>query len=177
MLPYDPIVEARRHWEEHGWGAAAPAMSVMTSVVRVQQVVVSRIEQGLRPFGLSMARYEVLMLLLFSRKGELPLGKLGARLQVQPGAITNAIDRLEADGHVVRRPHPSDGRTTLAKITPKGRKTVLDAVEVINEHVYEAFELPKDKIEELFELLQVVRCQAGDFPPDELDGRHSMVDA
>lgn len=166
MLAYDPIDVARRHWEKHGWEDAAPGMALMTSVVRVQQVFLSRIEQELRPIGLSMARYEVLMLLLFSRKGELPLGKIGARLQVQPGAITNAIDRLEADGCVVRRPHPTDGRTTLAKISPKGRSKVLKAVEVLNERVYEALDLPLEKVEDLFQLLKTVRCQAGDFPAD-----------
>jgi len=165
MLSYDPIAEARRLWEEHGWTEAASGMALITSVVRVQQVFVVRIEQELRPLGLSLARYEVLMLLVFSRKGELPLGKLGARLQVQPGAITNAIDRLEADGCVVRRPHPTDGRTTLAKITPRGRSKALKAVEVLNERVYEALDLPREKVDELFDLLQSVRAKAGDFAP------------
>lgn len=167
MLAYDPIAVSRRRWEEQGWESAAPAMALMTSVVRVQQIFVTAIEQELRPIGLTLARYELLMMLVFSRKGELPLGKLGARLQVQPGAITNAVDRCEADGLLVRRPHPTDGRTTLAKITRKGRSKALKAAEVVNERVYEAVDLPKDKIEELVDLLQIVRCQAGDFPPDE----------
>jgi len=164
MLAYDPIAVARRQWEEHGWDAAAPAMTLMTSVVRVQQIFVNRIEQELRPIGLSLARFEVLMMLVFSRTGELPLGKLGSRLQVQPGAITNAIDRCEADGMVVRLPHPTDGRTTLARITRKGRAKALKAVEVLNERVYEALDVPADKIEDLVDLLRTVRCQAGDFP-------------
>lgn len=166
MLAYDPIAVARRLWEEHGWGAAAPGMALITSIVRVQQVFVVRIEQELRPLGLSLARYEVLMLLLFSRHGELPLSKIGARLQVQPGAITNAIDRLEADGMVVRRPHPTDGRTTLAKITTKGKTRVQKAVEVLNDRVYEQLHLPLDKVDELFDLLKIVLCEAGDFPPE-----------
>ena len=62
------------------------------------------------------------MLLLFSRKGALPLGKVGARLQVHPASVTNVVDRLEADGLVRRVPHPSDGRTTLAEITAAGRE-------------------------------------------------------
>ena len=167
MLAYDPIAEARRRWEQHGWGAAAPGMALITSVVRVQQVFVVRIEQELRPLGLSLARYEVLMLLIFSHKGELPLGKIGAHLQVQPGAITNAVDRLEADGYVVRRQHPTDGRTTLAKITTKGRSKAMKAVQLLNERVYKALDLPLEKVDELLILLQSVRAKAGDFPPQD----------
>jgi DNA-binding MarR family transcriptional regulator len=165
-LPFDPIDEARKRWESSGWDDAAIGMAVVTSVVRVQQVFVSMIDQELRPLELSMARYEVLMLLMFSKSGELPLGKIGARLQVQPGAVTNAIDRLVADGCVKRVPHPTDRRTTLAVITAKGRTKAEKAVQLLNAHVYVKLGLAQDKLEELFELMRVVRCQAGDFPED-----------
>ena len=60
----------------------------------------------LRPFGLTFARYEVLMLLSFSTKGSLPLGKIGERLQVNAASVTNAVDRLEAQGLVVATAQP-----------------------------------------------------------------------
>ena len=78
----DPVDEARRHWREHGWETASDGMAMVTSIVRVQQIYLVRIDRVLRPLGLSFARYEVLMLLLFSRRGVLPLGRIGARLQV-----------------------------------------------------------------------------------------------
>ena len=59
------------------------------------------------------------MILHFSRAGTLPLGKLGARLQVHRTSVTNTIDGLEAAGYVERRAHDEDRRTTLAAITPK----------------------------------------------------------
>ena len=62
------------------------------------------------------------MLLTFTRTGQMPLGKIGQRLQVHPASVTNVIDRLEVDGLVRRRPHPTDQRTTLAAITAKGRR-------------------------------------------------------
>jgi len=55
----------------------------------------SRADAELRPFGLTFARFEVLMLLSFSTTGSLPLGKIGERLQVNPASVTNAVDRLE----------------------------------------------------------------------------------
>jgi DNA-binding MarR family transcriptional regulator len=164
MLESDPIAAARNHWVERGWPDAAPGMAVISSIVRVQQLFVVRIEQELRPRGLTLARFEVLMLLLSSDNGELSLGQLCARLQVHFGAITNAIDRLEDARCVVRRPHPTDGRTTMARITPKGRSTALTAAELLNQRVYENLGLSVEKLDELYDALKHVRCIAGDFP-------------
>jgi DNA-binding MarR family transcriptional regulator len=162
-LPFDPIAEARRQWGDRGWADAADGMAMVTSIIRVHQLLMVRIDRVLRPMGLSFARYEVLMLLSFSRAGELPLGKLGARLQVQPGAVTNAIDRLEADGMVRRLPHPTDGRTTLASITAKGRRTAEKASAALNASVFAATGLaPKDE-RALFVALRDLRLAAGDF--------------
>ena len=92
-------------------------MAAVTSLMRAQQIVLARVEEVLRPFDLTFARYEVLMLmlmLLFGRSGSLPLSRLGDRLQVHPTSVTNAVDRLEAQGLVRRSPHPRDRRATLA---------------------------------------------------------------
>src|SRR2546421_3612427 len=116
-LKFDPIEEAGRQWRKR-WGAGpvAPMMAV-TSVMRVQQIWLSRLNDALEPFELTFARYEALMLLMFSRRGGLPLGKIGARLQVHPTSVTNLVDGLERKGYIERVPHPSDRRTTLAVIT------------------------------------------------------------
>ena len=121
-LPFDPIAEAMDHWRGHGWGEASRGMGVVTSVIRVEQILSGRAEDAVRPFGLTFARYEVLMLLLFSSRGELPLGKIGQRLQVGAASVTNAIDRLERDRLVRRRANPEDGRGVLAAITRRGRQ-------------------------------------------------------
>jgi len=95
-------------------------MSAATSITRAHQIVLSRVNAVLAPIPLNFSRFEVLALLSFSRRGELPLGKIGQRLQVHPASVTNTIDRLEKDGFVARTAHPTDGRTTLARITSAG---------------------------------------------------------
>ncbi len=85
-LPFDPIAEARRNWEEHGWHQAAPGMAAVTSVVRAQQIMMARVEETLRPHDLTFARYELLQLLAFTRTGALPLSRIGDRLQVHPAS-------------------------------------------------------------------------------------------
>ena len=158
MLDFDPIAEARRHWEEHGWADAAPSMAAVTSIMRVHQLLIAEADRVLRPHGLTFSRYEVLMLLSFSRSGSLPLGKIGARLQVHAASVTNAIDRLEAQGLVRRVPHPTDGRTTLAELTARGRRVAQAATDDMNE-LFVALDLPT----ELFDVLRGVRAAAGDF--------------
>jgi DNA-binding MarR family transcriptional regulator len=132
----DPIELARRNWVEAGWGDAADGMAFVTSLVRAQQLVLGRIEELLRPHGLTFARFEVLRLLAFSRQGVLPVGKVGERLQVHPASVTNAVQRLEDADLVVRSANPADGRSVLAAITPAGRRLVEACTELLNREVF-----------------------------------------
>jgi len=162
-LPFDPVAEAQRQWEAHGWAEAAPGMAAVTSVMRAQQVFLSRIDGLLAGEGLSFARYEVLVLLSFSRTGALPLGKVGARLQVHPASVTNAVDRLETQGLVRRQRHPTDGRTTLAAITDAGREVVRLTTARLNAEVFNALGLTAAEATGLVGLLEKVRRAAGDY--------------
>jgi DNA-binding MarR family transcriptional regulator len=162
-LRFDPIDEARRQWESHGWADAAPGMAAVTSVVRAYQIYLARVDRSLKPFGLTFARYELLMLLWFSRNGSLPLNKIGSRLQVHPTSVTNAVDRLEAQGFLRRLPHQSDRRTTLAAITPSGRQVAADATRSINEQVFEKSGLEPAQVASLIATLRDLRRGAGDF--------------
>src|SRR3954467_4430017 len=119
-LPFDPIERAGQTWEER-FGPAS-AMRAATSVFRVQQILLGRYDEVLRPHGLTFARYEVLVLLRFSRTGALPLKVIGSRLMVHPTSVTNAITRLAAAGLVERLANPQDRRGALASITDRGRE-------------------------------------------------------
>lgn len=163
-LPFDPIDEARRQWEAHGWGAAAAGMAAVTSVMRVQQLMQARVDDVLRPDGLTFARYELLMLLHFSRKGSLPITRASLRLQVHPTSVTNAVDRLQAARLVVRRPHPTDGRATLVEITEAGRAVALRATSRLNDEVFARPGLSSRRLGALVAALTEFRRAAGDFP-------------
>jgi DNA-binding MarR family transcriptional regulator len=162
-LRFDPIEEAHRQWSAHGWSDEASAMAALTSIMRVQQIFLARVDHVMRPLGLTFSRYETLRLLAFSRSGSLPLGKMGARLQVHPGSVTNAIDRLEEQRLVRRRPHPTDGRTTLAEITGRGRKLTERATDALNAEVFTQLGLSDRDLRELFVILRKVRAGSGDF--------------
>ena len=162
-LPLDPIEEARRQWVEHGWVDAADGMAMVTTVMRVQQILMQRVDAVLRPNGLTFARYEILMLLSFSRSGAMPMKRVGARLQVHPTSVTSAVDRLQAQGYVERKPHATDRRTVLAAITPAGRAVAAAATTAINAEVFEQPGLTGKDVTELTRLMRTMRMQAGDF--------------
>jgi DNA-binding MarR family transcriptional regulator len=162
-LPFDPIAEARRHWEEWWGPAPAPAMAAVTSLMRAQQLLIGRLNDALKPFGLTFARYEALMLLMFSRRGALPLGKIGERLQVHATSVTSIIDGLEADGFVRRVPHPTDRRTTLAELTPTGRRRAERATTVLNRASFWTQPLSDAELDALTQTIAKLRYEAGDF--------------
>jgi DNA-binding MarR family transcriptional regulator len=160
-LPFDPIDEAARQWTDRWPGV--PAMHAVTSLMRVQQLIIGRLDVLLKPHGLTFARYEALVLLTFSSRGSLPLGKMGERLQVHPTSVTSIVRKLEADGHVVRRPHPVDGRAVLAEITASGRAAVEAATSELVSADFGLGVLGDDDLRALSELLRPVRRAAGDF--------------
>ena len=159
----DPIDLAHANWSQQGWGDAADGMAVVTSIMRVQQVLLARVEAILRPLGLTFARYEVLMLLLFSRNGCLPVGKIGERLQVHPASVTNAVHRLEQDRFVIRSANPVDGRSVLAEITPRGRKLATEGDGAAQRPGFLARADFADEQQEVYSVLKGMRRAFGDF--------------
>ncbi|MGH3443868.1 MAG: MarR family winged helix-turn-helix transcriptional regulator [Nocardioidaceae bacterium] len=160
-LPFDPIDEAARQWRQRWDGTEQ--MHAVTSLMRVQQLLLGRLDDVLRRHGLTFARYEALVLLTFSRTGALPLGKMGERLQVHPTSVTSIVQRLESAGLVCRRRHPEDGRAVLAEITPAGRSLVEAATADLVADRFGLGDVPAADLGELSALLKPVRERAGDF--------------
>lgn len=138
-------------------------MRAVTSLMRVHQLVLTELDELLRPLGLTFARYEVLVLLSFSRRGALPLGKIGERLQVHATSVTPLVKRLESAGLIQRTPHPEDGRAVLASITPEGRQVLQQATEAMVSAQFALSSLTDEQCDELTGLLTPPRSAAGDF--------------
>jgi DNA-binding MarR family transcriptional regulator len=160
-LPFDPIAEARRHWDERWPGGAT--MAAATSIMRAQQIVLARVDEALKPWSLTFARYELLVLLTFSKEGILPLGKMGDRLMLHQASVTNLVDRLEQQGYVRRVPHPTDRRTTLAQLTAEGRAIVDDATKAVVDASLGVAELSSKDQRDLDRILRKLRAGAGDY--------------
>src|SRR5215472_683010 len=52
-----------------------------------------------------------------------PMSQLVARMNVDPGWVTDIVDKLEERGDVVRKPSPEDRRVKILELTEQGRRT------------------------------------------------------
>lgn len=160
-LPFDPIDEAARQWDLR-W-PVAKRMHTVTSIMRAHQLLIARLDALLKPYDLTFSRYEVLVLLTFSKEGQLPMGKVGERLQVHATSVSSLIQRLRASGFVTREQHPNDGRTYLARITTAGRDVVERATKVLTDEQFAIGALTDEQLDRVSADLKVLRRKAGDF--------------
>jgi DNA-binding MarR family transcriptional regulator len=100
---------------------------VLSALMRASAQVEARLERGLAPWGLSLARMGALRHLA-AAGGPLPLGQLAERLSCVKSNVTQLVDRLEAEGLAARVPDPTDRRSVLAAITEAGRARLDAAV-------------------------------------------------
>jgi DNA-binding MarR family transcriptional regulator len=142
-------------------------MATATSVMRVQQLLLTRFDAVASRHGLTFARYEALVLLAFSRRGRLSMSRIGTRLMVHPTSATNIVQRLAAQGHVVRVPDDADRRVTLVEITDAGRRAMEAVTADLEAADFGLTALDEAQHAMLFDLLRAVRVAAGDFvePP------------
>src|SRR5260370_39091046 len=85
-LPFDPIARAAQTWESRF--GDSKALAAVTTIVRVEQILLAQLDALLRLHGLAFARYEALVLLSFSRDGALPMRVIGQRPVGHPTRVT-----------------------------------------------------------------------------------------
>ncbi len=91
------------------------------------------------------------------------MNKASALLQVHPTSVTNAVDRLQQAGLVIRSPHPTDGRTTLIELTQEGRTLAKRATAALNSEVFAQSGFAEQDVDQLIRILGTFRRNAGDF--------------
>ena len=164
-LSFDPIARADELWKQR-WGSV-PSMAAITSIMRAHQILLAEVDAVVRPYGLTFARYEALVLLTFSKTGALSMSKIGERLMVHPTSVTNTIDRLVRSGLVAKRPNPNDGRGTLATITDKGREVVEAATRDLMAMDFGLGVYDAEECGQIFALLRPLRIAARDFTEED----------
>ena len=105
------------------------------------------------------------MLLLYSRNGELPLGKISDRLQVHRASVTNVVDKLVDRGYIERVGHQQDRRAILARITKEGKRVARLATKRLNAAGFGMDPLDSAACDALYNALTPLRLAAGDFAP------------
>ena len=89
-----------------------------------------RLEDALRPVGLSAAKYYVLSQLADAPE-PVPLRQLAQEQECVPSNMTTLVDRLEADGLVRRIDDAADRRSKRAELTELGREKAAAGAEAV----------------------------------------------
>ena len=80
---------------------------------------------GIEDTGLGLSDFGVLELLL--HKGPLPVNAIGPRVDLTPGSISIAVDRLVAKGLVSRVESAEDRRVRIVALTSRGKALIVSA--------------------------------------------------
>ncbi len=100
---------------DHVWLIMMKAMRALTRYAAA----------GIEETGLGLSDFAVLELLL--HKGPLPVNTIGPIVDLTPGSISIAVDRLVAKGLVSRVESAEDRRVRIVALTPRGKDLIVSA--------------------------------------------------
>lgn len=118
----DSIEALLTEWRRERPDLDPSPFGIFGRIWRLSTSVLGDAEAWLTPLGLTFESFSVIVTL--RRSGppyELNPTALYRESLLTSGAITNRIDRVEAQGLVKRLPDPNDRRGTIVRLTPKGR--------------------------------------------------------
>ncbi len=95
-------------------------LQLLKCAKRLEQFSTARFRDG---HGGSLSRFDVLANLQRSPGHSLPTSELAASLIASRGNITRLLDRMEADGLIVRGGHAADRRVSVVSLTDAGEDT------------------------------------------------------
>ena len=144
------------------------AMGVLGRLTRLTRTLERRLQTVFSGHGLQPGEFDILATL---RRADpdgtgLTAGALASAAMVTSGAITNRIDRLVAKSLVTREVDPTNRRTVLVALTPRGT-SLLDyalADHVANEEAL-LEPLTADQREQLAQLLRTMLIAHQDLGP------------
>ena len=100
---------------DHAWLVMMKAMRALTRYATA----------GIEETGLGLSDFGVLEVLL--HKGPLPVNTIGPIVDLTPGSISIAVDRLFAKGLVTRFESTKDRRVRIVALTPRGKDLIVSA--------------------------------------------------
>jgi MarR family 2-MHQ and catechol resistance regulon transcriptional repressor len=99
---------------------------MMKAVQAITRYALANLEES----GLGISDFAVLEVLL--HKGPLPVNVIGPKVNLTPGSISVAVDRLVAKGLVSRTESSEDRRVRIVALTPRGKGIITP---IFKEHV------------------------------------------
>ena len=141
-------------------------LRLLACTVRVESTIRGRLRAT---FGITLPRFD-LMAQLERHPDGLRMGELSKRMMVTGGNVTGIADQLERERLVVRVPDPQDGRASMVKLTPRGRKTFAEMAAVHEEWVADLFrDIPPADKAAMIALLDTMKRHLNDSCIDNRD--------
>ena len=160
LVPKDPPSDrALNELSQHYPNVDASAVKAMVFLLRVAVDLHNADSVNFARYGLSQARFVVLITLHTTPGGEMFCSDIAESVGVTRATMTGLLDGLERDGLIRRVDHPEDRRRILVTLTASGRR-LLD--EMLPDHLRRIAgvmaHLSKDDRKKLLELLEKVRA-------------------
>ena len=99
---------------------AALAVESLAHLLKTMNIAQERLNRRLKADGLTLAKFNVLVVLWSAAERRLPMSEVSERMSVTCANITKLVDGLERGGWVRRAGMPGDRRVALAELTPEG---------------------------------------------------------
>lgn len=148
-----------RDYIERNPTADPPATELVINILHTAELLGRRLDQAVRPFGLTRGSHNVLQILGGANEPLTPT-EVSARCTVTSATVTGLLDTLEARGLARRQPHPSDRRSVLVAITDDGRRLLDHLVpQLIEQEKRWSAALSTSRRQELLRLLGAVQDQ------------------
>ena len=134
--PSSPAGAPGSFYGTHHWD---PERSVGLLIKRVGNSIVLQADRRLAELGLTHAQWVLLFKLGDADRGCGTVATLARELQTDAGAMTRALDRLEAKGLVRRTRSLDDRRVVQVELTEEGQRVAAKVppvlAQVLNEHL------------------------------------------
>src|SRR5690242_7355981 len=133
----------------HAW------LVMMKAMQAISRYALADIEKA----GLGDSDFRVLEALL--HKGPLPVNTIGPKVNLTPGSISIAVDRLYSKGLVTRVESAEDRRIRIVALTPSGKELIIPIFRKHAADIRRVFaEMPSTELEQLESALKKVGRRA-----------------
>lgn len=111
----------------HQWAQVRPdldvsSVGVISRLERLRAIIAEEQEAVFAEHGVTNPTFTMLVTLVrINQPGGISQRRLANEMGLTPGTVSARVDRLVADGLVVRSPDPADGRGSLVTLTGRGR--------------------------------------------------------
>ena len=128
-------------------------------MMKAMQAITRYALANLEETGLGLSDFAVLEALL--HKGPLPVNVIGPKVNLTPGSISVAVDRLLAKGFVSRTESSEDRRVRVVALTPRGKSVITPIFRAHVETMEKVFAgLSRQELRQLEQQLKRVGKQA-----------------